>query len=107
MKNSGHIWHRKKRIATSVETSGEHDLDPRIYVFGSWLWSLAPRDIDLLIVYRSTGIDDILNAVRMREQLRQNVQALLGLQVHFVTLTQSEETQLQFAADTRAVMLYP
>lgn len=76
----------------------------QIYVFGSYLRSDAPADIDLLIVY---DISECLpsEAHQRHKALLQEIQARFRLQVHAILLTQREESEIAFVSDTEAVPL--
>ena len=57
-----------------------------IYVFGSWLTSDAPNDIDILITY-DPQVCSVHEAVRDTEEIADTIEACLGLPVHLVRLT--------------------
>jgi hypothetical protein len=72
------------------------------YIFGSFLHSDSPHDLDLLIIY-----DDRLcppsDAYRLHVEFVQQVHTVLCLDIHLTLLTQQEEQGCGFIEDTGAI----
>ena len=73
-----------------------------LYVFGSWLRSESPNDIDLLWVFGRDKIStiEVLSFVRMKEA---NLARGLSVPIHPTILSESEERELGFIQETGAV----
>lgn len=63
-----------------------------IYLFGSFVYSETPRDIDLLIIY--DDLNDINNTLLVLKTLKEEIYKknwnTFGLPTHFTTLSQNE-----------------
>jgi predicted nucleotidyltransferase len=74
----------------------------RLFVFGSYGRSAAPRDVDLLLVY-SKGHCTVDEAISMRARIQEIVPRLVGLPVHIVLLSNDEERSVGFINAERCV----
>ena len=74
------------------------------YVFGSFLSSSSPRDIDILIVY-DPAICNPAQAYDLHLEFADNLERAVGLPVHLTLLAMEEERGCGFIADARAVPL--
>ncbi len=73
-----------------------------LYVFGSWLRSESPNDIDLLWVFDKEKIPtaEVLSHVCMKEEAMARG---LSVPIHHTILSVSEELELGFIQETDAV----
>lgn len=73
-----------------------------LYIFGSWLRSESPNDIDLLWVFDKEKIPtaEVLSHVFMKEE---TMAGGLSVPIHHTILSVSEELELGFIQETDAV----
>ena len=65
-----------------------------IYVFGSALWSDSPNDIDILLVYDGTRLQEVETE---RSRLEAEMRSVIGdVDFHFTTLSRTEMQQTGF-----------
>ena len=76
----------------------------RAYVFGSWLTSERPADLDVLIVYDPVHCDPS-DAYSRLSPLLSDLEELTGLKVHATILTYSEQEDASFVAKAGAIAL--
>ena len=76
------------------ENYGCFDLFSGVYVFGSFLWSDTPGDLDILLVYESDKLPLVQSAeAHIVDKLSRR---LCGLPIHLTTLSQSELVDTDF-----------
>lgn len=76
-----------------------------IYVFGSFIHSVAPGDIDLLIVYGTPHTPSSI--IDFRRKLTDFVGRELGLSVDTCCLSQTEADDNSFIADEGCILAAP
>jgi hypothetical protein len=91
-----------KMVAPSTTTKA--DLSGRLFVFGSWLSSQTPKDLDLVFVY-DQSICSPQDAISVRRALIR-CGARLGLPpIHVVLLSETESSQCRFIELEGAILL--
>ncbi|WP_133511228.1 nucleotidyltransferase domain-containing protein [Candidatus Thiosymbion oneisti] len=76
----------------------------KVYIFGSWLTSENPSDLDVLVVYDPMHCNPSDAYLRLNPLLRDLVK-LTGLRVHPTMLTYSEQEETGFVAEVDAMAL--
>lgn len=77
-----------------------------VHLFGSGTWAAAPRDLDLLVVYRREVVSPA-DAGTLRGEIQAAIAGVPGLpRVEILLLTGEEATQSRFAERESAVELY-
>jgi hypothetical protein len=76
----------------------------RLYLFGSWLKSQTPNDLDLLFVYRS-HICSPQAAITVRRAVEESGSVQGFGRVHIVLLSEEEEAQSEFIKSVGAIPL--
>jgi hypothetical protein len=76
----------------------------RTYVFGSWLTSERPADLDVLIVYDPVHCDPS-DAYSRLSPLLSYLEELTGLKAHATILSHSEQEDAGFVAKVGAIAL--
>ena len=74
------------------------------YLFGSFLNSTSPNDVDVLIVYDPQFCAPA-NTYELHGSFVNRLQEITGIAVHITLLTTDEERECNFINDTRAVRL--
>jgi hypothetical protein len=88
----------------SPDTTTVANLTGELFVFGSWLTSQTPKDLDLLFVYDET-VCSPQAAVAVRHTLKQCGASLGFLNIDVVLLSRAESIQCRFIELEGAVPL--
>ena len=72
------------------------------YLFGSFLNSASPNDIDVLLVYDPEVCEPAL-AYELHKDFVDRLQTAVGIDVHVTLLTKDEERDCHFVEDSCAV----
>lgn len=73
----------------------------RLYVFGSWLKSSCPNDVDLLWIFSKRYIETA-KAVIQIEAAERLMASEFGLPIHHTILSEEEEREVNFLTDVSA-----
>jgi len=68
----------------------------KIYQFGSSLSSEAPNDLDILIIYRLSNLNEIDEVIHFKNNIQLKMEAVLLIPVDMVLLSESEALQLHY-----------
>lgn len=79
-------------------------LNTKWYIFGSFLHSDSPSDIDLLVVYDPLEVHP-KNVTKHCKPLFAAIEQAISLKVHSTILTCSEEQESEFVERSKAVLL--
>jgi predicted nucleotidyltransferase len=74
------------------------------YIFGSFLSSASPSDIDVLVVYDTETCPPDL-AYELHRDFINQLRSSVGLDVHITLLTKSEERGSDFINDSGAIRM--
>lgn len=74
----------------------ELDTEVKIYQFGSSLYSTAPNDIDILIIYTNTSLLKIHQIITFRHLLTHTLEALLKIPIDTILLSEQEAFQMSY-----------
>ena len=88
----------------NLYTVTDSPISTRAYIFGSYLHSDSPADIDLLIVYDEKECVPAV-AYQNHKRLIEYIGSIAGLSVHPTLLTCKEEKHSEFIANTGAVSI--
>lgn len=93
------------RQIADVADSHSLELDTcQVWLFGSYIWSAVPRDLDFLIVYEEESVD--FRTIRSRvADFAAQISSLVDLPVHLTILSACEEAEDQFASKVSAVRI--
>ncbi len=78
-----------------------------VWIFGSALNSINPRDIDILYVYLPTSKDSWIRAIEFRKYMEGSFLKLFNVQSHVILLTESEEAEIGFITKEYCEKIYP
>ncbi len=70
------------------------------YVFGSAVYSDAPADIDIAIVYDENNIS-VEDAVEYRREIRKLLSELFSMNIDIILLSQKEEEEMCFLKNAK------
>ena len=92
-------------LQISVNSDRDEIKEVKIYAFGSALFSDAPGDIDLAIVFDPTtvGIDAVLE---FRRHLQRRARGIFEVPLDICLLTEGEARNNGFLEEERAVRIY-
>ncbi len=80
------------------------DIKPKLhyrrYVFGSAVYSDAPADIDIAIVYDENNIS-VEDAVEYRREIRKLLSELFSMNIDIILLSQKEEEEMCFLKNAK------
>jgi predicted nucleotidyltransferase len=80
----------------------DEPINSEVYVFGSYLSSPSPDDIDILIVY-DQGECDAAHAFERHSNLMQEISLRFNLRVDAALLTKTEEAECSFVSRSGAI----
>jgi hypothetical protein len=83
--------------------TAEDEPTGRVFIFGSWLNSPVPKDLDLVFIY-DDGVCSPQDAIIARQALKE-CGARLGLTIHVILLSEAENAQCGFIKSVGAVPL--
>ena len=95
----------KKTIIKSLRITGAHKIALRIYVFGSYITTSNPRDIDILFIFKSDETDQYKLAIKFRKSITLLLNRKLNLPVDVILLTEEEEKNMKFSNHEYAKLL--
>jgi predicted nucleotidyltransferase len=96
----------KQMIKESLSISGVVNIARSVYVFGSFLNSKTPQDLDVLLVYEAHNTQSCKLAIAFRETLTSIVESKLDISADVILLSISEEEEMQFVVQESACMVW-
>lgn len=78
------------------------DISCKVFLFGSRLHKEFTEDVDLLFVYNQTNVEDTYRVINFCKILRKNK----TIKIDIIALTSKEESQIQFAKNESAHLIY-
>ena len=75
----------------------------RRYVFGSAVYSDAPADIDIAIIYDEKAIS-VKDAVEYKREIREHLSLLLSMDIDIILLSQKEEEEMCFLKNAKHIL---
>lgn len=104
-RNIGHIL--KKMIKEILDNSAAKHECCSVWIFGSAINNIKPRDIDILYVYIPINQESWIRAIGFRKYMEDQFSKLLNIQPHVILLTESEEAETNFVEDEHCRKIYP
>lgn len=72
------------------------------YVFGSAVYSDAPADIDIAIVYDEEYIG-VKDALEYKREIKEQLSVLFPLDIDIILLSQKEEEEMNFLSNAKHI----
>lgn len=72
------------------------------YVFGSAVYSDAPTDIDIAIVYDEEYIG-VKDAMKYKREIKEQLSAIFSLDIDIILLSQKEEEEMNFLSNAKHI----
>lgn len=96
----------KKIINDWHSTSNMSGIITKIYIFGSYVKTLQPKDVDILLVYLPIENSDYSRAIKCRQELAKVIFKKLNRVADITLLSENEEKTSFFAKRESAKLIW-
>lgn len=79
-----------------LQEKRESSLNYQFYLFGSFLDSDSPKDLDLLILHKKSNESTSYSVINFKKELEYNFKKKCTLQLDIVVLNFEEEREMEF-----------